>query len=260
MPLTKQYLTYHCLNSFGLVTGRLSNALLVPGRDRPLVISPCLDNIVIWDSKTSNKVKTLPCESEVSVVGLSPDSSRLVAGCVNGKMHVWNLSDAQLQLTLSGHKSAVSCLAFTEDGTRVVSGSKDTSVIMWDLIAECGLYRLKGHKGPVTDCRIVPKYNVLITSSKDGLVKVWDLETRHCFQTIPLHRTEVWSLEVCRDSLITGSNRLSLFKLQPPSHEDKVPLIVTEESHVTTSSRERVLAVKDDREGRHLVSLVRVHF
>ena len=59
-------------------------------------------------------------------------------------------------------------------------------------------------------------------SSKDGLVKIWDLETHHCFQTIPLHRSEVWSLEVFRDTLMTGSSTLTQFKLEAPTHEDKV--------------------------------------
>ncbi len=59
MPLTKQYLSYQSLSTFGLVTGRSSNALLVARRDRPLLISPCLDSIVVWDPKTSSKVQIL---------------------------------------------------------------------------------------------------------------------------------------------------------------------------------------------------------
>ncbi len=119
-----------------------------------------------------------------------------------------------------------------------------------------------------------------LLSSKDGLVKVWDLDTRHCFQTIPMHRAEVWCLEVCRETLIIGSNRLSKFKLQPPSQEDKVsisksvvqlviyhydfthslqvPLIISEDGQVTSSGQDRALKVKADREGRHFVSLVRI--
>ena len=72
MPLTKQYLTYQCFSSFGLVTGRSSNALLVSGRDRPLVISPCLDSIVIWDPKTSNKVIRGVASMIISVEGVFP--------------------------------------------------------------------------------------------------------------------------------------------------------------------------------------------
>ncbi len=39
-----------------------------------------------------------------------------------------------------------------------------------------------------------------------------------------MHRAEVWCLEVCREMLVIGSNRLSKFKLQPSSQEDKVSL------------------------------------
>ena len=42
---------------------------------------------------------------------------------------------------------------------------------------------------------------------KDSLAKVWDLETRHCFQTLTGHRSEVWSVDVNRQGtrMITGA-------------------------------------------------------
>ncbi len=53
-----------------------------------------MGTIIMW------QVNTLQCDSEVCVVGLSPDSSRLVGGCENGSVRVWDLSEARLLLML----------------------------------------------------------------------------------------------------------------------------------------------------------------
>ena len=59
MPLTKQYLRYEAAQSFGLVTGRKGDALLYRGsgsKGRRLAVCPALEDVLLWDMKTSSKV------------------------------------------------------------------------------------------------------------------------------------------------------------------------------------------------------------
>ena len=61
MPLTKQYLRYVAARSFGLVTSRKGDALLYGGpnsslRGKRFVVCPALEDVIIWDLKTSSKV------------------------------------------------------------------------------------------------------------------------------------------------------------------------------------------------------------
>lgn len=62
MPLTKQYLRYEAAQSFGLVTGRKGDALLYGGpgsKGRRLAVCAALEDVMLWDMKTSSKVCNL---------------------------------------------------------------------------------------------------------------------------------------------------------------------------------------------------------
>lgn len=60
MPLTKQYLRYAHLASFGVVSSRKSNAILLDvakGKARQLrIIAPALEDIIIWDPRKGERV------------------------------------------------------------------------------------------------------------------------------------------------------------------------------------------------------------
>ncbi len=61
MPLTKQYLRYVHQVSFGVVSSRKSNAILVEAGQRKAgyqlrVAAPALQDVIIWDLKRREKV------------------------------------------------------------------------------------------------------------------------------------------------------------------------------------------------------------
>lgn len=270
MPLTKQYLRYVSAESFGLVTGRKGDALFckdASSKRRRLAVCAALEDVVVWDMKTSSKVAVFAGEKgvEVGVVGLSSDCSQLAVGREDGSLQLWSMDGFTLHITFNGHKSAVTCVKFDSSGTCLVSGSKDTHLVVWDLVNQNGLFRLKGHKGPVTGCGFLTSANVLISSSRDGVVKLWDVETQHCFQTLVGHRSEVWSIEIIKREtrLLTASGQgggVKVFSLEPPSvdgrqPDEKVPLVAMEIGHLTCQSKERLLMIKVDSTEQYLAIL-----
>ena len=56
MPLTKQYLRYVELCSFGVINGRKGNAVLLPSPSRTHVAAPALEDVVLWDPRKGEKV------------------------------------------------------------------------------------------------------------------------------------------------------------------------------------------------------------
>ena len=58
MPLTKQYLRYVHQASFGVVSGRKSNAILLAGKGggQLRIIAPAVEDIIIWDPRKGEKV------------------------------------------------------------------------------------------------------------------------------------------------------------------------------------------------------------
>ena len=61
MPLTKQYLRYVPAGSHGIVCSRKTGALLLEkrerGRKKLLAIAPALEDVIVWDLKTGDKVR-----------------------------------------------------------------------------------------------------------------------------------------------------------------------------------------------------------
>jgi WD40 repeat protein len=66
----------------------------------------------------------------------SPDCHRLVSGCGDGTVWLWDASTGRAIRRLLGHSGAVFRVAFTPDGRRVVSASNDQTIKVWD--AEAG--------------------------------------------------------------------------------------------------------------------------
>lgn len=57
MPLTKQYLRYVRQASFGVVSSRESNAVLVEAsRGQLKVAAPALEDVIVWDLRIREKV------------------------------------------------------------------------------------------------------------------------------------------------------------------------------------------------------------
>ena len=62
MPLTKQYLKYIFSDCFGVICSRKTGSVLlekeIQGGKRFLAVSPGLDNVILWDLKTGEKVRS----------------------------------------------------------------------------------------------------------------------------------------------------------------------------------------------------------
>lgn len=212
MGITEQYLRYVASGApFGIIASTNGHVVFVElkgSRDRYVACTAC-ENVLIWDTKTGEHVKTLPGD-KVEAVSLSQhfETTLLASGYSDGSVRVFNYNTEELKVTFAGHKSAVSCVAFDGTGMRLASGGKDTEIVVWDVVSESGLFRLKGHKHVITNLQFMKDQpDILISSSRDTFVKFWDLQTQHCFKTLIGHRSEVWDFVYLDkvNRLITGA-------------------------------------------------------
>lgn len=211
MPLTHQYLRFTSGPTFGVLASAEARVAFVRYQNtasRYYAVTAC-ENVLLWDTKTKQKVKTFSGQKHSSTcLATSPDHRHVAVGYADGAVRVFDVSldHGEPAITFQGHKAAVTSLDFDEG--RLASAGKDAVIILWDVVGEAGMFRLKGHKGAVTRCRFMRRRpNVLVSSSKDTFVKFWDLETQHCFKTLVGHRGEVWDFLLVRSDgwLVTGS-------------------------------------------------------
>lgn len=118
----------------------------------------------------------------VQTVLLSPDESLLVAGGVDGAIHVWDLESRTRVAILrnrlhmrTGHGSLTTTLAFSGDGLLLVSGHFDGAIYLWEVESGLELDVRLGHEGAVGGVALTPDGSTLISGGAEATLKLWDL-------------------------------------------------------------------------------------
>lgn len=70
--------------------------------------------------------------SETTSLVFSPDDTVLVAGLINGRIELWDLTTGQKIITLNGHTRSVETLVFSPDAKTLVSTGQDGTILLWD--------------------------------------------------------------------------------------------------------------------------------
>jgi tetratricopeptide (TPR) repeat protein len=127
----------------------------------------------------------------VRAVAITPDGTRLVTGCEDNNLKLWDLTTGDELFTFKGHTMEVYAVAISADGKRLASGSRDGTAKVWDagkgnLVANC-----KGHSSSITGVALMATGQGLITSSVDGTWKSWNGSTGAEFYTYRGHGKRV---------------------------------------------------------------------
>lgn len=175
MKLTKQYLRYIDLQTFGLIASSRCNInfLNINEADNRYLLVGAAENLIVWDLKTGEKLFQIPSKSkkEVCQVAASPDLAHIAVGLSDGIVEIYAFTTWTLLCQLVLHQNSISCLRFNENGLMFASGGLDTDIVVCDIVNQTGKCRLQGHTGPITDVRFMTRYNeILISCSKDTQV------------------------------------------------------------------------------------------
>ena len=132
-------------------------------------------HIQVWTvTETMTKMNELSIDDVLSLA-LSCDDSRIVIGCRDGSIQVWNHLTNTIECQMSGHSNWVWSVAFSYDGCHVVSGSDDKTVQIWDCHTgnEVALYQ---HSEMVT-CVTFSHDGGCVAFGDNHSVWIWNLST-----------------------------------------------------------------------------------
>ncbi|KCV69499.1 hypothetical protein H696_03921 [Fonticula alba] len=218
--MSKTYLRYEALSSFGVVTSpdALPASVFAPATDLSVgqirasltnrVFSAAGEVVIVWDIRRGEMAARLEGGSHmVTSLAVSPQAHLLAVGYADGAVRLFDTRTLTLRVVLSGHRSAVTAFCFDAAGVRLASGSRDCAIVVWDCVEETGLFRLRGHKDSITGLVFANQARHIVSSSADNLVKLWDLQTQHCMETVVGHNSSVLSMSLSPDEryLVTGS-------------------------------------------------------
>jgi WD40 repeat protein len=166
-----------------------------------------MGNIILFDN-----TGTLPVAIDTISTGtsygfstaISPANDKLVVGCSNGKLKLYNLPGGSLTSSLNAHTSWVTTVAYAPNGNYLVTGGDDNKVKIWTPSGTL-LHTCLGHSGDITNVKVTPDNLYVVSSSKDSSIKVWDISNGTLIKTITGHNDAVNGIAVSPDGLQIAS-------------------------------------------------------
>lgn len=164
---------------------------LAPSTHTPLCLPIDLresDNNLLKSSKIGKyfAVHTLTNYSgKISSVAISPDGEKLVSGCLDKTIKIWDLHSGELLRTLIGHSEDISSVAISPDGQFLASSSlhcPKSNVKVWSLNTGKLLHNSLGHKKSVHFVTMDSEARILVSGSNK--IKIWNLHTGERLRTL----------------------------------------------------------------------------
>lgn len=137
-------------------------------------------------------------QSKVQCVAMAPDGTLAAAGCEDGTLRVWSVTDRKLVHQLKGHTDWIECVAFSPDGTTLASGSDDKTIRLWNL--ESGKETLSLAADTAVMClKVTPDGKRLVSGGDDHQLHSWDLLTGKKLNGFVGHKAGVLALDISAD-------------------------------------------------------------
>jgi WD40 repeat protein/Flp pilus assembly protein TadD len=121
----------------------------------------------------------------------SPDGRRIASAGQDRTVKVWDASNGQQLLSLTGHTSQVYSAEFSPDGHRIASASQDKTARVWDGYKSQQVLSLTGRAGWVTGVAFSPDGRRVATGDDNAKVCVWDAHKGQQILALTEHTTWV---------------------------------------------------------------------
>ena len=140
----------------------------------------------LWDTATGKRLLTLkPSQpqpnNDYAAVAFSPDGKRVLIGCPDHSVRVWDIADGREVLVIQGQNDAV----VSPDGRLVLTTADDLTPRLWDAATGKELLVLKGgHQGGakkrqhgVWGGAFNADGTQVVTCGKEGIGRLWNTAT-----------------------------------------------------------------------------------
>ncbi len=191
---------------------------VISGGEDGTIVSSGLDKTIrVWD-RAGKPLKQTGLPAPALSMALSPDRTRLLAGCGDGVLRLFEVSkawDLKQVAEFKGHSGPIHDVALLADekGLReAITVSGDGSARVWNLQAKPGtapeeLEVPPNLKSPLRSLAVDARLERVFAGGEDGKVRVWSLHDGKLLRTFDISKSAVLALALNElgDELLTGS-------------------------------------------------------
>ncbi|KAF9228982.1 WD40 repeat-like protein [Gyrodon lividus] len=131
-------------------------------------------NIQIWNCLSG--ILRITLTADARSLAWTPNGQRLIAGCYDGSIKLFNSSTGSLLSGWNGHSHVVWSLTTSPDGKFIASGSWDNRVCLWDTTTSTQIGHTLQHYDPVNCVAISPDGSHLVSGGCDNKIHIWSLQ------------------------------------------------------------------------------------
>ncbi|CEG65053.1 U3 small nucleolar RNA-associated protein [Rhizopus azygosporus] len=162
--------------------------------------------ITEWDTTTMTIKKT--CDSNGGAVwclAVNSKGTRLAAGCEDGCIRMFDISDGRLEYLRSfePQKGRVLSVAWAPNDEYIASGGSDSAIRTWNPATGKTIHRMVVDKNPKEQTLVwavaVALGNTIISGDSRGAVTFWDSKLGTMKQSIRAHGADILCIAVSKD-------------------------------------------------------------
>ena len=176
--------------------------------------------VVLVEPKTDAKPRYLCDLPETALaVAFSPDGTRLVAGCGDRTVRIFDVATGKQIRVLRHHADWVQSVAFSRDGKRVVSASRDRTARVFDPNTGEIQATFTGHDTPVITAAFSFNGLTVFSLAHENAIRLWDAVTGKRRGEFTQTK-EIQAIAVGGDRVIAATVDHSIHVIQMSDHQD----------------------------------------
>ncbi|OQW91083.1 MAG: hypothetical protein BWK78_05550 [Thiotrichaceae bacterium IS1] len=170
-------------------------------------------NVWQWDLISGTQIQLMKADYRRDCgvwynAAFSSDGKKLLGGCSEKTLELWNLESNYILYTLVGHSNFINTVRFSPDNSIAASASEDGVIKLWNLSTGQEIYTLNGHTGGVTALVFSPDGKTILSGGVDKILKLWDISTGSLIRTFTRHSDRVLFVDIAPNGKIAVSGGL----------------------------------------------------
>ncbi len=169
-----------------IILGHEKDVLSINYHDGKLYTAGDDMTLRVWDLKTGSEIAKMgPFETETDTCAVDALTQRIILGCDDGIVRIFELNTWKLIAAIEGHSSAIKKVAVSPENGDILSAAYDQQILIWDAQTFTQKKKLDSHTSLwERSFNWSSDGKRVVAGTFDGTVLIWDVKSGTCIHEI----------------------------------------------------------------------------